>query len=97
MAPEIDGKLYLTDLEPPADARRATSFRSGLPFVAQGEQVQPAPGDMATVEITETHDYDLVGRVLEVSDTVAARRARAEALPNPMPRIATGAPLRVLG
>jgi len=78
MAPEIDGKLYLTDLEPPAGGRAALS------------------GDMVTVEITETHDYDLVGRVLEVSETAAARPPRAEALPNPIPRIATGAPLRVL-
>jgi len=78
MAPEIDGKLYLTDLEPPAGGRAAL------------------PGDMVTVEITETHDYDLVGRVLKVSDSVAAQANRPEALPNPLPRIATGAPLRVL-
>jgi ribosomal protein S12 methylthiotransferase len=78
MAPEIDGKLYLTDLEPPDGSRAARS------------------GDMVTVEIAESHDYDLVGRVLEVSESVAARPARAEALPNPIPRIATGAPLRVL-
>ena len=78
MAPEIDGKLYLTDLEPSAGGRAAL------------------PGDVVTVEITESHDYDLVGRVVEVSDAVAAIPARATAPPNPMPRIATGAPLRVL-
>jgi len=50
---------------------------------------------MVTVEIDVTHDYDLVGRVVAVRET-AAPAARAEAVPNPMPRIATGAPLRVL-
>jgi ribosomal protein S12 methylthiotransferase len=78
MAPEIDGKLYLTDLEPPAGGRPAL------------------PGDMVTVEIAETHDYDLVGRVVEVRATIAADPAGPVASPNPMPRIATGAPLRVL-
>jgi hypothetical protein len=51
---------------------------------------------MVTVEITESHDYDIVGRVTEVSDAVAALPVRATAPPSPMPRIATGAPLRVL-
>ena len=78
MAPEIDGKLYLTDLEPPAGGRAAL------------------PGDIVTVEITESHDYDLVGRVVEVNEAAAASPARADSAPNPMPRIATGAPLRVL-
>ena len=79
MAPEIDGKLYLTDLEPPSGGRAAQ------------------PGDIVTVEITESHEYDLVGRVVEVSEALAARAAAAvAATPNPMPRIATGAPLRVL-
>ena len=75
MAPDIDGKLYLSDLEPSAGGRSARA------------------GDMVTVEITESHDYDLVGRVLEVSE---AAPAPPEALPHPMPRISTGAPLRVL-
>jgi ribosomal protein S12 methylthiotransferase len=78
MAPEIDGKLYLTDLEPPAGGPAAL------------------PGDMVTVEIAETHDYDLVGSVVEVRETGAVLSARAGAAPNPMARIATGAPLRVL-
>jgi ribosomal protein S12 methylthiotransferase len=90
MAPEIDGKLYLTDLEPPDDG-------CGL-YLQPAEKIRRAalPGDMVTVEITESHDYDIVGRVLEVREAVPARPARAEAPPNPMPRIATGAPLRVL-
>ncbi|HTF24301.1 MAG TPA: 30S ribosomal protein S12 methylthiotransferase RimO [Candidatus Limnocylindria bacterium] len=84
MAPEIDGKLYLTDIELP------------------GGEVAEA-GDIARVEITKTDAYDLVGRVAEI-----LRRPAAGAGPGavPMPpiaaaeklhRIATGAPLRVLG
>src|SRR3990172_13171175 len=68
MAPEIDGKLYLTDLEPPAGGRAALS------------------GDMVTVEITETHDYDLVGRVIDVSETAAARPPRPGGRPQPPSR-----------
>jgi ribosomal protein S12 methylthiotransferase len=77
MAPEIDGKLYLTDIEPRNGGRAAL------------------PGDMAVVEITKTDDYDLIGRVVEIKNAVAA----AVKIPNSaqMPRIATGAPLRVLG
>jgi ribosomal protein S12 methylthiotransferase len=78
MAPEIDGKLYLTDLEPVVGGRAALA------------------GDMVTVEITKSHDYDLVGRVIEVSDVPAAKPLPAEAQRDPMPRITTGAPLRVL-
>ncbi len=48
MAPEIDGKLYITDFEGVNDAADL-----------------PAPGTLATVEITESHDYDLVGRAVE--------------------------------
>src|SRR5712691_3872662 len=84
MAPEIDGKLYLTDIELPGGV------------VAEA-------GDIARVEITKTDAYDLVGRVAEI-----LRRPAAGAGPGtvPMPpiaaaeklhRIATGAPLRVLG
>jgi len=48
MAPEIDGKLYLTDIQPQPDSAPARS------------------GDIATVEITKSLDYDLVGRVIAV-------------------------------
>jgi ribosomal protein S12 methylthiotransferase len=48
MAPEIDGKLYLTDIQPQPDGASAR------------------PGDMATVEITKSLDYDLVGRVVAI-------------------------------
>ena len=84
MAPEIDGKLYLTDIELP------------------GGEVAEA-GDIARVEITKTDAYDLVGRVVEILPGPAAG-ADAGAVPMPpvasaekLHRIATGAPLRVLG
>jgi ribosomal protein S12 methylthiotransferase len=47
MAPEIDGKVYITEIE------------------GASEENLPAPGTLATVEITEAHDYDLVGRVVD--------------------------------
>ncbi len=84
MAPEIDGKLYLTDLELPS-----------------GEIAEP--GDAAIVEITKSDAYDLIGRVKDILPGVAKRDSVAEALTAPVPssgrlyRIATGAPLRVLG
>ncbi|HUC54854.1 MAG TPA: 30S ribosomal protein S12 methylthiotransferase RimO [Candidatus Cybelea sp.] len=81
MAPEIDGKLYLTDIELP------------------GGEVAEA-GDVARVEITKTDAYDLIGRVVEILPRPAAR-AEFGTVPVPpaekLHRIATGAPLRVLG
>src|SRR5712692_10360930 len=84
MAPEIDGKLYLTDVELP------------------GGEIAEA-GDIVRVEITKTDAYDLVGRVVEILPRSPAR-AGASAAPMPpvqaaekLHRIATGAPLRVLG
>jgi len=81
MAPEIDGKVYITDIEAPGDSAAAQ------------------PGDMVTVEITESHAYDLVARVVEVLD--ASRRLEEHpavqgSTPNPLRQIVTGAPLRVL-
>src|SRR5690349_12009020 len=52
MAPEIDGKLYLTDIQPQPDRAPARS------------------GDIATVEITKSLDYDLVGRVIAVQESL---------------------------
>jgi ribosomal protein S12 methylthiotransferase len=49
MAPEIDGKVYVTEIE-------------GVNHAAD----LPAPGTMATIEITESKDYDLIGRVTEL-------------------------------
>jgi ribosomal protein S12 methylthiotransferase len=84
MAPDIDGKLYLTDIELPT-----------------GEVA--AAGDVARVEITKTDAYDLIGRVVEILSRPAARVFAAPAQIPAVPpveklhRIATGAPLRVLG
>src|SRR5258707_4958342 len=77
MAPEIDGKLYLNDIE------------------VEGTTISARPGDVVSAEITETHEYDMVGRVVEILDV--PRPAMAHAVVNaPVQRVATGAPLRVL-
>jgi ribosomal protein S12 methylthiotransferase len=79
MAPEIDGKLYLTDLEPTSGGRAAVA------------------GDIATVEITDSHDYDVIGKVIAVTDRPAAPTAVAFGGSNESARrILTGAALRVL-
>src|SRR6266436_223100 len=81
MAPDIDGKLYLTDIELPS-----------------GETA--ASGDVARVEITKADAYDLIGRVIEILPRPAARSAFFTPSAPPaetLTRIATGAPLRVLG
>jgi ribosomal protein S12 methylthiotransferase len=56
MAPEIDGKVYITDFEGVNDAADL-----------------PAPGTLATVEITEAKEYDLIGRAVEFAAPPAAR------------------------
>jgi ribosomal protein S12 methylthiotransferase len=84
MAPEIDGKLYLTDIELPS-----------------GEVAEA--GDLARVQITKSDAYDLIGRVVEIRPRLAVKtnvRIPATAQDTPaekLHRIATGAPLRVLG
>jgi ribosomal protein S12 methylthiotransferase len=84
MAPEIDGKLYLTDIELP------------------GGEVAEA-GDVARVEIEKSDAYDLIGRVVEILPRTAVRDSNIAVTLPPVPaaeklhRIATGAPLRVLG
>jgi ribosomal protein S12 methylthiotransferase len=84
MAPEIDGKLYLTDIELP------------------GGEIAEA-GDVVRMQITKSDAYDLIGRVAEIlprpargidaSVPVISTASPTEKLH----RIATGAPLRVLG
>jgi len=77
MAPDIDGKLYLNDIEVPES------------------QLSAQTGDVVTVEITETHEYDLVGRVVEIFDVprVVAMESAATA---PVQRVLTTAALRIL-
>ncbi len=68
MAPEIDGKIYVTDICGASDASQL-----------------PPPGTMARVQITEAHDYDLVGRATEiVADAAAELHAAAPAPPFPI-------------
>jgi hypothetical protein len=97
MAPEIDGKLYLTDLEPSADDSDINND------AAHHANKRPAQaGDMAVVEITESHDYDLIGRIVQLEDRLptqisAANLATAAATAsNAVQKISTGAALRVL-
>jgi len=83
MAPEIDGKLYLTDIELPGGEVAAT-------------------GDVARVQITRTDAYDLIGRMVEILPRAARQPAKEMpaapvAATEKLHRIATGAPLRVLG
>ncbi|HKN77330.1 MAG TPA: 30S ribosomal protein S12 methylthiotransferase RimO [Candidatus Acidoferrum sp.] len=86
MAPDIDGKLYLTDIELPG-----------------GETAET--GDVARVEILKADTYDLIGRVVGILPQlrpIAGRISDASSVPSVPPaeklhRIATGAPLRVLG
>jgi ribosomal protein S12 methylthiotransferase len=87
MAPDIDGKLYLTDIEVPG------ATPTSLPISVQ-------PGDVARVEITKTDAYDLIARVVEILPRAALRTLPAAAAappPQALTRIATGAPLRVPG
>ncbi len=78
MAPDIDGKLFLNDIE-------------------LGETGATArPGDVVVAEITETHEYDVVGRVVQIVDAPRATATQSAATA-PVQRVATGAALRVLG
>jgi ribosomal protein S12 methylthiotransferase len=86
MAPEIDGKLYLTDIEVPGPTPSAPA-------------ISAQPGDVARVEITKTDAYDLIARVVEILPQPALRTLLTVAAPPPpqtLIRISTGAPLRVL-
>jgi ribosomal protein S12 methylthiotransferase len=77
MAPEIDGKLFLNDIE----------------VVESGAAARP--GDVVTAEITETHEYDLVGRVVDILE-VPQQRGPQSAATATVQRVATGAALRIL-
>ena len=77
MAPDIDGKLYLNDIEIVDDGTTART------------------GDIVVAEIADTHEYDLVGRVVEILDIPGPRAAQA-APTAPLQRVPTGAALRIL-
>jgi ribosomal protein S12 methylthiotransferase len=77
MAPEIDGKLFLNDIE-----------------VAENG-VAARLGDVVVAEIIETHEYDLVGRVVNILDAPRANVMQSGATA-PVQRVSTGAALRVL-
>jgi ribosomal protein S12 methylthiotransferase len=70
MAPDIDGKVYITEFEGVNDAADL-----------------PAPGTLATIEITESKDYDLIGRVTNFEAPRAAQEVPAPA-PNFFPILA---------
>jgi ribosomal protein S12 methylthiotransferase len=72
MAPEIDGKVYVTEFAGVNDAADL-----------------PAPGTMATIEITGSKHYDLIGRVTEFEKPIANADARTQiATPSPFPILA---------
>jgi ribosomal protein S12 methylthiotransferase len=86
MGPDIDGKLYLTDIE----------IASPTP----PSLISAETGDLVRVEITKTDAYDLIGRVVEILAPPAVRPLQHISVspsPQQLTRISTGAPLRVLG
>jgi ribosomal protein S12 methylthiotransferase len=62
MAPEIDGKVYVTEFE----------------GVSEAADLPPA-GSLATMEVTDAKDYDLIGRVVEFAAPRAEREIPATA------------------
>lgn len=87
MAPDIDGKVYVNDI---------MSSGGGVFH----EDDLPKAGDLVRLEITEAHDYDLVGRVTEIVRRAQTPSISADAAAMPpsiaVQRIATGAALRIL-
>jgi ribosomal protein S12 methylthiotransferase len=86
MAPDIDGKVYLTDVE--------------IASPSSASLVSAEIGDVVRVEITKTDAYDLIGRVVEILPRPAERPTQPIPVsppPQQLTRIATGAALRVLG
>jgi ribosomal protein S12 methylthiotransferase len=87
MAPDIDGKIFVNDI---------MSSGGGV----FNEADLPKPGDLVRLEITEAHDYDLVGRVTEIVRRAQTPNVAADAAAMPpsiaVQRISTGAALRIL-
>lgn len=67
MAPDIDGKVYVTEFEGVTDPAEL-----------------PPPGTPATIAVTESNDYDLIGRVIEFAAPPVASQISAPAR-NPFP------------
>ncbi|HWF40376.1 MAG TPA: 30S ribosomal protein S12 methylthiotransferase RimO [Candidatus Acidoferrales bacterium] len=65
MAPDIDGKVYITEFAGVNDAAEL-----------------PAPGTLATVEVTSVKDYDLIGRAVEFTPGAVAPITAREPLPS---------------
>ncbi len=65
-------------------------------FAGADEEFSPQAGNMATVEITEAHEYDLVGRVVEMRDAAPSGTLEAGIAAAQIGRVGTGAALRVL-
>jgi ribosomal protein S12 methylthiotransferase len=59
MAPEIDGKVYVTEFEGVTDAAQL-----------------PAPGTLATLDVTDAKDYDLIGRVVQFAAPAESQTPR---------------------
>ena len=66
MAPEIDGKVYITEFAGVTDAAEL-----------------PSPGTIATVEVTESRDYDLIARAAGWAPGRAAGQAGLAAATTP--------------
>ncbi len=66
MAPEIDGKVYVTEFAGVNDAAEL-----------------PAPGTIATIEITEAKAYDLIGRVTAFEKPDEHSKRRPAVAPSP--------------
>jgi len=63
MAPDIDGKIYITEFANVTDAAQL-----------------PPPGTLATAEITEAKDYDLIARVVDWEAPASRPDAQSPAL-----------------
>jgi ribosomal protein S12 methylthiotransferase len=74
MAPEIDGKVYITEFEGVNDAENL-----------------PQPGTMATAEVTESNDYDLIARAVKF-DAPSVDSEKLSLASNVVPTISPSAP-----
>jgi ribosomal protein S12 methylthiotransferase len=68
MAPEIDGKIYITEFQGVNDAADL-----------------PPPGTLAMIEVTQSKDYDLIGRATEFAAPALTAAALASASKTPFP------------